>query len=213
MQISTLNRGRSALVALTLFFSLFLGGCGNEDGSNPVIPGVQGPTLNLVDDGLLVSMVFDNLALDGGLRFPIPDYEESYIELSPDLTSGGTVLAIFVSFIDVFDNGDFLRSLDPQSLPGGRPIPGLASGRLPAVAFQIPDAFDMGFYIGDKLYGIWIPVDLGLDGAIATLRFYSEGRRVGNISLVGADTNGENSGIFLALDLNSSTAKMVQRRR
>jgi hypothetical protein len=213
MQLSTLIRGRSALLALTLFTSLLLGGCGNEDGKNPVIPGIQGPTLTLVDDGLLVSMVFEALSLDGGLRYPIPDYEESYIELSPDLTSGGSVLAIFVSFVDVFDNGDFLRSLDPQTLPGGRPIPGLAAGRLPAVAFQIPDAFDMGFYIGDKLYGIWVPLDLGLDGAIATLRFYSEGRRVGNISLVGSDSNGDNSGIFLALDLSSSTASKVKRRR
>ena len=49
---------------------------------------------------------------------------------------------------------------------------------------------------------------LGIGNSVVTARFYSSGSRVGNISLVGEDTNGENSGILLMLDLGKYKSKL-----
>lgn len=206
------TRGKTLSATFLLLLSLTFTGCGKGDGKNIKIAGVTGPTLSVVSDGLLISMVFENIDLNGGLRYPVPEYENSYLEVAPDLQSGGTLLAFYVSYLDVYDNQDYLTLLDPQTLPGGRPIPGLISGKLPAVAFSIPDLYDMGFYLGNKVYGLWVPVDFGLNQIVGTFRFYESGRRVGNISVVGKDANGENSGFFLALDLNSKTAKWSKKK-
>jgi hypothetical protein len=194
--------------------SLILTSCGGGDGGKNVkIEGVDGPNLLVVNDGLLVTMIFEQIAIDGGLRYEIPEYQESYVEVGPDLQSGGTLMSIFVSFADVFDNDGYLKSLDPQALPGGRPIPGLASGTLPAVAFSIPEFNNIAFYLGNDIYAIFVPVKLGIQNAIATFRFYSDGKRQGNISIVGEDQDGDNSGIFLALDLTTKSAKLARKYR
>ncbi len=173
------------------------------------IPGVDGPTLHLVDDQLLISMVFENLVVDGGLRYPIPKYPNSHIEIAPDFESDGTLMVVAVDLDDVFSG--HLDQLDPQALPGGRPLPGVASGKLPAVAFSIPKWNNMGFYLGPKLFGVFVPVPgLNMQGAMVTARFYADGKRQGNISLVGEDTEGENSGFLLMLDLDSATTKKLK---
>jgi hypothetical protein len=203
---------KMGLVTLLLSTSFLVSSCGGGGGGKNVkIEGVVGPNLLVVDDGLLVTMVFQKIVMDGGLRYEIPEYQESYVEVGPDLQSGGTLMAIYISFLDVFDNAGYLKSLDPQTLPGGRPIPGLASGALPAVAFSIPEFHNVSFYLGNNIYALFVPVDIGIKNAIATFRFYSDGARVGNISLVGEDNSGENAGVLLALDLGSKAAKMVKK--
>ena len=116
-------------------------------------------------------------------------------------------MAVSISLDDVF-NGD-LQRLDPQALPGGRPLPGVPSGSLPAIAFSIEKFYGMGFYIGKSVFGLFVPIKgLGIGNSVVTARFYSSGSRVGNISLVGEDTNGENSGILLMLDLGKYKSKL-----
>ena len=199
----------------TLFIALLLGlstlftGCGKDSGRNIDIPGVQGPTVTLTGDKVLISLVFENMVLDGGLRYNIPKYDHSYLELSPDLQSGGTMMAISVDLDDVF--GGTVGQLDPQTLPGGRALPGVTGGSLPAVAFSIEKFHNMAFYLGPDVFGVFIPVDLGIDNAIATFRYYIGKKRMGNISLVGNDSNGENGGILLLLDMNASTQKRLKR--
>ena len=58
---------------------------------------------------------------------------------------------------------------------------------------------------------VFIPVNLGIDNAIATFRYYVGEKRMGNISLVGTDSNGENGGILLLLDMNSSVRKKLKK--
>ena len=102
--------------------------------------------------------------------------------------------------------------LDPQALPGGRPLPGVPSGRLPAVAFSIEKFRNMSFYIGPQLFGIFVPIsklDIG-ENNIITARFYAGGNRAGNLSLVGADENGEYAGALLMLDLSSQTRQLLK---
>ena len=199
---------QSKLVFLTLMLSvsLFTTSCGSgKDGANLEIPGVTGPVVTLQQDDVLISMVFDNIELQGGLRYAIPKYKNSYIEISPDFQSAGTLMSVSISLDDVF-NGS-LSQLDPQSLPGGRALPGVASGRLPAVAFSIEKFHNLGVYVGPSIFGIFVPVDLGMQGSMLTARFYAGGDRVGNLSIVGEDQNGDNSGILLMLDMKGKFSK------
>ena len=210
MNLLKVSKTRNLLVsALILVSAAFGTSCG--DGKTSLsIPGVNGPNLELQQDNILISMTFENIQLDGGLRYSIPKYDNSYIEIGPDLQSAGTLMSISVSLQDVF-NGD-LQLLPPQSLPGGRNLPGVSSGRLPAVAFTIPKWKNMAFYLGPKFFGVFVPVnlDIGQDNII-TARYYSGSARAGNISLVGKDSNGENSGFVLLLDLNSTVKKRLQK--
>ncbi len=197
------------LSALILVAAAFGTSCG-EGQSQLAIPGVQGPNLTLQQDQILITMVFENLQLEGGFRYNIPEYTNSYIAIEPDLQTTGTLMSINVSLQDVF-NGD-LQLLPPQSLPGGRNLPGVSTGRLPAVAFSIPKWKNMAFYLGPKFFGVFIPVklDIGTNN-IVTARYYSGKVRAGNISLVGADENGENSGFVLLLDLSSSVKRRLKK--
>jgi outer membrane receptor protein involved in Fe transport len=203
-----LNKSKILLLSSILTFGLFSTSCGNgTSASNIQVPGVQKMSVKLLQDNVLISMVFENIQLDGGLRYSIPKYPNSYLEISPDLMSAGTLMAINISLKDAFDVN--LQYLDPQALPGGRALPGVASGRLPAVAFSIEKFKGVSFYMGPKLFGLFLPLkNLGIGSSIITARYYSGKNRIGNISLVGQDVNGENSGLLLMLDM--STAVQTQ---
>lgn len=204
------TRSRVLIVAAIMSFGLFSTSCGNGTSSSNIhVPGVNKMSVTLNQDAVLISMVFESIQLDGGLRYNIPKYPNSYLEISPDLQSSGTLMAINIAINDVLNTG--LQKLDPQSLPGGRPLPGVAGGRLPAVAFTIEKFHNMGFYIGPQVFGVFIPVNsLGIGSSIITARYYTGKSRIGNISLVGDDANGENSGILLMLDMGASVKKQLK---
>jgi hypothetical protein len=210
MNLLKVSKSKNLLVTALILVSAAFGTSCGEGQSQLSVPGVNGPNLELQQDNLLISMTFENIQLDGGLRYAIPKYENSYVEIGPDLQSTGTLMSISVSLQDVF-NGD-LQLLPPQSLPGGRNLPGVSSGRLPAVAFTIPKWKNMAFYLGPKFFGVFVPVnlDIGQDNII-TARYYSGSARAGNISLVGKDSNGENSGFVLLLDLNSTVKRNLKK--
>lgn len=194
------------LLCLVLSFSFF--GCVGKD-TNLEIPGVKGPNVTLSEDNVMISMVLENLQLDGGARFRIPKFNDSYLELSPDLQSDGTLLSFSVSLDDVLDRN---LNLDPVTLPGGRPLPGVSGGKLPAVAFSVEGLDNMRFYLGPKVFGIWVPVNsLDMEGGILTSRFYAGGNRVGNLSVVGKDENLENSGLLLLLDISGKMEKRLKK--
>ncbi len=174
-------------------------GCGKENTSNIQIEGVKGPTITLSQDNVLISMVFENMQLDGGLRYVIPKYKYSYLEISPDLQSAGTLMTVSIGVKDLIDGN--LETLDPQKLPGGRNLPGVASGALPAVAFSIEKFNNMTVYAGKDVFGLFVPAKVGVDGAIASFRYYVGDKKAGTISLIGRDENGANDGILLLLDM------------
>lgn len=88
--------------------------------------------------------------------------------------------------------------------------PGVASGALPAVAFSIEKFHNMSFYLGRNIFGIFVPAQVGANGAIASFRYYLNKKAAGTISLVGADEKGENAGILLMINLTGTTkSKMM----
>ncbi len=204
-----LKKWKTYLVtSLVLFTMGFATSCGNNSTSNIQIPGVKGPNVSLLQDNLQIAMVFDNVQMDGGLRYNIPKYKYSFIEVSPDLQSNGTLMSISISLKDIVDGN--LDKLDPQKLPGGRNLPGVATGALPAVAFSIEKFHNMSFYLGKSVFGIFVPASVGVDGAIASFRYYMNQKAVGTISLIGNDDKGENAGILLMINLTGTTkAKMM----
>lgn len=195
-------------VLIVLSLSIFQS-CGNSESGNSSldIPGVDGPKIHLVGDQLLISMVFENISVEGGLRYPIPKYNRSYIEVSPDFESAGTLMVFTVDLDDIFKGN--VNRLDPQTLPGGRPLPGVSSGALPAVAFTIPKWENVSVYIGPSVFGVFVPVKLKAQGAILTARYKADSVS-GNISLVSADSNGENSGFLLLLNITKNLEKALK---
>lgn len=200
-------KSSAALLIAALFSLTTLVSCGGGS-SNIEIPGVDGPHISLLEDSMIVQLNFENLHIEGGLRYVIPRYPNSWLEVSEG-AEGGTDMTMSLALSDIM-NGDLLL-LDPQTLPGGRALPGVAGGSLPAVAFSIESFNNMTFYAGPKVFGFFVPNEMGLDNSIATFRYYIGENRAGNISLVGNDADGENGGILLLLDLNSSTKRMLNR--
>ena len=159
--------------------------------------------VTLTNDSLLLSFVFSSIQLDGGLRYNVPKYPNSYIEISPDLESNGTMMAVNLSLLDINNKG--IYALNPQTLPGGRALPGIASGRLPSIAFTIEKFYGVTIYASSSVFGLFIPAKIGIKNSIITARFnYGKNKdRGGNISLVGTDVNGKNSGLLMLFDLKS----------
>ncbi len=202
-------KSKTLLVTMLLSIGLLTTSCGSgTSAKNIQIPGVSKSAITLNNDAVLITFVFENIQLDGGLRYNIPKYPNSYLEISPDLQSAGTLMAINVSIKDALNTN--LQMLDPQTLPGGRALPGVNGGRLPAVAFTIEKFHNMAFYIGPKLFGVFIPLHLNMQGTMLTARYYISSTRVGNISIVGEDQNGENSGLLLLLDMSTQTQNKLK---
>lgn len=209
MKMFTKTKSLLATTALsaTLLFST---SCGNGTSSQNIqIPGISKTSVQLIQDTVLISMVFSDIQLDGGLRYDIPKYANSYVEIGPDAQSNGTLVAFNISITDVLNKK--LQALDPTSLPGGRPLPGIVGGRLPAVAFSIEKFPGVVVYLGPQFFGIFLPTkDLGIGSNIITARYYTGNKRIGNMSIVGVDSTNKNSGVLLLLDMNANIQNQLQ---
>jgi hypothetical protein len=63
----------------------------------------------------------------------------------------------------------------------------------------------MSFYLGKNIFGIFVPAQVGVNGAIASFRYYLNKKAAGTISLIGTDEKGENAGILLMINLTGAT--------
>lgn len=203
------NVFKSKLLSFITLAGLLLASASCGDSGNVSIPGVQGPNVNLLEDNLIVSMVLEDVTLMAGATYKIPKYKKSYLGLNPNLEGVGAVLTFTVSLDDIFSSD--VKELDPKTLPGGRMIPGVASGALPAVAFSVDSLKNMAFYVGPKIFGVWVPLNnFELYGFAWTKAFEVGGNRAGNITLFGKDENGENAGFFLGLSVKSAYEKRLK---
>jgi hypothetical protein len=184
-------------------------GCGAGSNKNPSVAGVDGPTVNYVDNVLTFSMTIQSLSFDQGIRLPVPNMPNSYLEVGPNFQSNGLLISIGLAAADLKALVK-VDTLDPTTLPGGRPLPGVVAGELPGVAVTVPKWDNVVFYVGPQVFGIFVPVKIPLAKYIGTFRFYDgAGDQVGNISVVGEDSSGLNSGILLLINLAGKVGSLI----
>lgn len=199
-----------ALVAAT--FAVSAAGCGTGSGKNVQIDGVSGPNVGFVDGKFMMNAVLKNVTFDGGIRVPIPHMPNSYFEVGPDFQSTGTLISVAVDTADLTYVSDHLELLQPNSLPGGRPLPGVMNGQLPSIAVQVNSFMNSVFYIGPHVFGIFIPIKLGMQGYIGTFRFYDQTNSpIGTLSVVGEDADKKNSGFLLLINIAGKVAALMQK--
>lgn len=193
----------SGLMAIMALSSLT--GCGGKGNTvNPTIEGITGPEVEIVNGKVLLSMTFKDITIDGGATIPIPKFPNSSVQVGPDFQSAGTLLVLTMDTKDFLGNNNGVVGFDPQTLPGGRPIPTVAAGSLPAVAIPVKQLFNTVFYVGPKVVGFFVPFNkLNLAGSILSFRFYDKaGAPKGILALVGADQSGKNAGIMALLSVD-----------
>jgi hypothetical protein len=184
---------------------------GGGKNSNPTIPGVTGPTVTYLNGNFTMSVVIQNVAVSAGVTVPIPHMPNSSIEVGPDLQTNGLLLSTTLSSADLtgLANGS-VALLNPTELPGGRPLPGVAAGNMPAIAVTVPKWDNMVFYVGPTIFGTFVPVNLGLQGYIATFNLYDPtGKDIGQISIVGEDSSKTNGGFLILIPFNTGSSALA----
>lgn len=197
---------KNILRVLLVTIGLLTVSCGDNN-TNMKIPNVNGPSLNLVQNQVIIDAEFTTIDLPDSQEFPIPSFQDSRIILTPN-GQGGTRLQVQLSLEEILGDVDFR---DPQSLPGGRPLPGVSNGSLPGISFTVPSFHNLTVYLGKKFFGVFYPIDLGVDQGIISSRFYLGKKAVGNLALVGSDDAGENAGFLLLLSIDDSTKRYLKK--
>lgn len=202
----------AALLVASVAIAAPLTGCKGKSKKNPVIENVDGPYVGYVNGQFTLSMVIKNLSYDVGLRLPVPNTQDSFLEVGPDLQSNGTLVMMAMSTADIEHlSKNAVHFLDPMALPGGRPLPGISDGYLPAVAVEVPKLKNVVFYVGSNVFGAFVPVNLPWEDYMGTFRFYdATGTRVGNLSIIGKDENKENSGVLLLVDIKGRVQQLMK---
>jgi hypothetical protein len=192
---------------LAVFTLLFSFSCSEETTID--FPFLGEPVIKISQDTVQIDMSFETISLDGSISFPIPEFENSSIELYPEADSTlGTHLRITLWIGDLLNTD--LQLLPPTKLPDGRNLPGVAKGFLPSVSFQVPSMGDMTFYIGKDFFGFFAPFENGQQSdTILTGRVYNNGTRLGNISLVGSE-EGRYRGALVLLNTDIRIKKRLK---
>lgn len=158
--------------------------CG-QDAGLPQINGVNGPSFSVVDGQILLTFEFLNMQVDAGLKAPIPKTKRSYMEFSPNVLNGGMLL---VFSLDVEDLASIDIGVgDGNTLPDGRPVPGISGGVLQNSIRLDTDWHDVSFYFHKELFGFWIPVGFETAGISGYWNMSFNGKKVGFLGLVGND--------------------------
>jgi hypothetical protein len=199
------------LLAVSVSLLAFAGCNSPTTGSNTwSIEGVDGPTLTYSNNVATIYATLTNVTVTAGATVPIPDMPNSSIEIAPNVQGGGMLLQATISAADVAKLAG-ANLLPPTELPGGRPLPGVAGGTLPAIAVQVPALDNITFYVGANVFGLFVPVgNFSTDQIIGTFQYYdSSNNLMGDISVVGEDANGKNSGFLLMISIPAA-AKVMQ---
>ena len=192
-------QNKAKLVTLSLLFFIFTS-CLNQ-GETPKIPGVDGPMINIVDGKILLSVGLENIDLPAGATLPIPKLKSSTVTLAPRF-EGGSLIQVSFDLKDI-ENDEF-RVVPSQTLPDGRPFPFLVGGELPALAMNIPRAFDTTFYASNKAFGFFIPIKIPAEFQVnIPFRLVVNGKNYGIISAIGNGPDGHGSGLCVLLSLDN----------
>lgn len=186
---------------ITLFiFLIFNSSCLNQ-GKAPKIPGLIGPKLNINSGKIILSLVLEKIELQAGSTLPIPKLQNSNITLSPRL-EGGSIFQINFDPKDI--ESDYFKVVPDSRLPDGREFPFLVGGTLPALAINIPKAYDSTFYASNKVFGLALPVNIPSEFDLSIhYRLKINDKNVGIVSLIGSNNVDEKSMVVVLLTLDS----------
>lgn len=199
----------SALKVTFLTLTLLMAtSCGNEP-QLPEIPGVKGPLFNLMDGKVVVTVKLLKANLNVGAKVPIPKTKESFFEVSPNLEDGGT-LVVFYLDVDDLKNMD-IGIGDGNTLPDGRPIPGIPGGTLEGSLRADTELLDMSFYFHKSLFGFYVPLGWNTNGFGGYWNVIINEKNIGMLGAVASDAQGRGAGFILFLRLQQLNNKQFQR--
>jgi hypothetical protein len=193
------------LLALPLMLAT---SCG-EQPKLPEIPGVKGPLFNVMDGKVMITVKLLNADLNFGAKAPIPKTKASYFEVSPNVEDGGTIV---VFYMDVDDLKEVNIGLgDANTLPDGRPIPGIPGGEMRDSLRVDTELLDTSFYYNKKLFGFYIPLKWDTRGFGGYWNVVIKGKNIGMLSAVASDDSGNNAGMLVFLKLDALKDKQLQK--
>ncbi len=187
-------------------------GCGQAGGGLPEIDGFKGPFFSVIDGKIVITMKFLKLDIDAGIKAPIPETRESAIEFAPNIIDGGMMLSLYL-------DADDLQAIDigvgdANTLPDGRPVPGIPGGRLEnslRLDTRIKQ-FDVSFFFHKTLFGVWMPFGFETAGISGYWRVNLNGKNVGFLGLVGNEVaTGRKAGGVVMVYLNNLKDQRLQK--
>ncbi len=199
---------KAALICVAIVFAQ---GCGSEGGGLPEINGVKGPIFNVVDGKAVITMKFLNLNIDAGIKGPIPETQQSQIEFAPNIIDGGMMLSLYLDTDDLEDLD--IGVGDANTLPDGRPVPGIPGGRLED-SLRLDtryDKWDVSFFFHKTLFGIWMPFGFETAGISGYWRINMNGKNVGFLGIVGNDNEDRKAGAVVMVYLNNLKNRQFRR--
>jgi len=201
---------KSIKVLALCFTMLVAGACGQKTNGLPEIGGVKGPIFNIVNGQILLTLKLLNVTFDAGLKAPIPKTKNSFMEFAPNVEDGGMLVALYLDTADL-QNVDIGLG-DGNYLPDGRPVPGVAGGRLEDSLRVDTKWKDVSFFFHKTLFGVWLPFGFETAGISGYWNMYFNQKNVGYLGIVGSDeAHGYKSGGILFLKLNNLNNKSLKR--
>lgn len=207
-------RNKIMVLGFLGLIGLSFGGCNNPTtGTNTwTINGVTGPTIAYATNTVTIYAVLQSVQINAGVTVPLPNMPNSSIEVAPDV-SGGLLLQATLDTNEVLALAG-TNLLPATKLPGGRPLPGIAGGALPALAVQVPSWDNATFYVSSTVFGVFVPVKFNINQVIGTFNYFdSANKLVGEISIVGEDANKANSGFLLMLNIANVGMSMMEQNK
>ena len=192
---------------LVLSMALVAVSCGSQGDDLPNLPGVKGPIFNIVDGKVMITINLLNVNLPVGGKIPVPYTRDSSFEVAPNILDGGTTLQFL---LDPAEIKGVTVAEDPNTLPDGRPLPGIPGGTLPSLRVDT-QLFDTSFYFAKTLFGFYVPFNLNTQGYAAYYNIKLKGVPAGLLGLVSSDAQGKNSGIIIFLKLDALKSSQVRK--
>ena len=182
--------------------------CGKEP-TLPQIPGVKGPLFNLLDGKVMITVKLLKANLNVGAKVPIPKTRASFFEVSPNLEDGGTLLVFFLDLEDLKNMNIGIG--DGNTLPDGRPIPGIPGGTLTGSLRADTELLDMSFYFHKSLFGFYIPLGWNTNGFGGYWNVVINQKNIGLLGAVSSDDQGHGAGFILFLRLEQLKDRQIQK--
>ncbi len=161
----------------------------------PSIPGVEGPAFNIVNGKFIVSLKLLNVEITTGGSMLIPKTKESRFELIQNIIDGGTLLQFT---IDPKDIKGVRVANDPNTLPDGRPIPGVPGGEMMSLRIDT-ELFKTSYYFHKTLFAVYIPFNFNTYGLGVSYEYRINNKIGGHLLVVQSDAQGKNAGLMLTV--------------